>query len=738
MSNSTTDGVSGAASHPSYCEDGTSQLTAFRRSVYHFVDVIFSANPNEIAYFLGKKPGCPPEKVIEHCGSLKPCFHGCDAHENTKLFEPDSGRYCWIKANPTFNGLKQVLYEPDERVYIGQTEPGTIEGYRVIDRLVFDDKDFQVEPIVFSKQLTCIIGGKSTGKSILLHNLAWAIDKPQVRRKLEEASTNAWSLDGVTIYWADGTHSTASENNGKRPIVYIPQTYLNRLSDKNEEATEIDAIIQGIVLQKDLIQETHDRVQAAIKEYKPNLDKEIYDLLQLYDDLADLIARMKEVGDQAGIEAEIVKLNAQKDKLSQGSSLSEEELKAYEEAVLRLDAIAQQIVVLKNDISAVSNVKTLVAQAQIQLSFSAPTQALIQAAVKDAIEKANESWLASKEAILVQLTGALARQVGDQEKYNKIKAGLHDKVQGNKAVAELSERIRKEKQKLDLFHEMTKQKATLKANLEKAFGRVLDSMSFFHEKHSLFAKAVNENTASFETGLEFSVEVPFRRDAFIEMLSGITDIRSLRRAIPNLDTFSASDYTPERVRALIAQIISGELTLKKSNTPESALRRILADWYNITYSVKMDEDSIEVMSPGKKALVLLRLIISLDESTSPILIDQPEDDLDNRSIFDDLVAFIKDKKKTRQIIVVTHNANIVLGSDAEEVVIANQNGSNAKNRCRRFEYRPGAIENNLPALAADGSVEKGVLNQQGIQQHICEILEGGEKAFELRKHKYHI
>lgn len=147
----------------------------------------------------------------------------------------------------------------------------------------------------------------------------------------------------------------------------------------------------------------------------------------------------------------------------------------------------------------------------------------------------------------------------------------------------------------------------------------------------------------------------------------------------------------------------------------------------------MDNDTIDVMSPGKKALVLLKLLIDLADSKCPILIDQPEDDLDNRSVFNDLIPFIKRKKKDRQIIIVTHNANVVLGSDAEEVIVANQQGSNVPNKKYRFEYRSGAIENNLPLSTVGEEAKLGILNSQGIQQHICDILEGGERAFELRK-----
>ena len=130
--------------------------------------------------------------------------------------------------------------------------------------------------------------------------------------------------------------------------------------------------------------------------------------------------------------------------------------------------------------------------------------------------------------------------------------------------------------------------------------------------------------------------------------------------------------------------------------------------------------------------------MSLAESKCPILIDQPEDDLDNRSIYRELVNFIKQKKKERQIIIVTHNANIVIGADAEEVIIANQQGQDTPNKQFKFEYISGAIENNTPVYKHDGSIEDGILNSQGIQQHICDVLEGGERAFELRKNKYHI
>ena len=104
--------------------------------------------------------------------------------------------------------------------------------------------------------------------------------------------------------------------------------------------------------------------------------------------------------------------------------------------------------------------------------------------------------------------------------------------------------------------------------------------------------------------------------------------------------------------------------------------------------------------------------------------------LDNRSIFIELAEFIKNKKKDRQIIITTHNPNLVVGTDAECVIVANQDGDGTKNEKYKFEYIQGALEDT-------GKYQTDiVLNKYGIQEHVCDILEGGEIAFEKRKKKY--
>ncbi|MDQ6987016.1 MAG: hypothetical protein Q9M25_04345, partial [Mariprofundaceae bacterium] len=112
-----------------------------------------------------------------------------------------------------------------------------------------------------------------------------------------------------------------------------------------------------------------------------------------------------------------------------------------------------------------------------------------------------------------------------------------------------------------------------------------------------------------------------------------------------------------------------------------------------------------------------------------------EDSLDNRAIYNKLVAYLKQKKKNRQIILVTHNANIVVNADAEEVIVANQHGEDSKNQGDiKFQYITGSLEN---TKSKDAKTDI-VLQSQGIREHACEILEGGTEAFKKRENKYAI
>lgn len=118
--------------------------------------------------------------------------------------------------------------------------------------------------------------------------------------------------------------------------------------------------------------------------------------------------------------------------------------------------------------------------------------------------------------------------------------------------------------------------------------------------------------------------------------------------------------------------------------------------------------SVKEGSPGQKSAAILAFILSY--SDEPLILDQPEDDLDNHLISDLIVAQIRENKARRQVIVATHNPNIVVNGDAEMVVAMDHHGG----QC--VVLREGA----------------GCLQSEGVRDEVCRVMEGGRKAFEER------
>lgn len=138
------------------------------------------------------------------------------------------------------------------------------------------------------------------------------------------------------------------------------------------------------------------------------------------------------------------------------------------------------------------------------------------------------------------------------------------------------------------------------------------------------------------------------------------------------------------------------------------------DHITVSYSVQYDSVDIRQLSPGTRGIVLLLLYLAIDkEDDRPLIIDQPEENLDPKSIFDELVPLFREVKNRRQIIIVTHNANLVVNTDADQVIVANC-GYHRPNQLPEITYESGGLEN------------------PHIRQFVCAILEGGEEAFKER------
>lgn len=144
------------------------------------------------------------------------------------------------------------------------------------------------------------------------------------------------------------------------------------------------------------------------------------------------------------------------------------------------------------------------------------------------------------------------------------------------------------------------------------------------------------------------------------------------------------------------------------------------DHISIEYGIRYDGIDLRKLSPGTRGIVLVLLYLALDDSEDcPLIIDQPEENLDPKSIYDELVPLFLAAKRRRQVIMVTHNANLVINTDADQIIVA----------------EVGAHEGaGLPPI----TYQAGGLEEAEIRRMACDILEGGERAFQDRARRLRI
>jgi len=94
-----------------------------RAELQKFADVIFSSNPNDHDYWLGRRPLGSAEEIRRRFDGLKPCLHGCAAHELDAVGAPDGDRFSWIKGDPIFDSLRQACIVPEGRAFVGKSPP---------------------------------------------------------------------------------------------------------------------------------------------------------------------------------------------------------------------------------------------------------------------------------------------------------------------------------------------------------------------------------------------------------------------------------------------------------------------------------------------------------------------------------------------------------------------------------------------------------------------------------------
>nr|WP_149162921.1 AAA family ATPase [Azospirillum brasilense] len=766
---------------------------AVHAKLARFAQIVFTATPSECKFWLGGSGKKAHDEALEFYGGPKPCIHGSDAHELTKLFEPDEQRYCWIKADPTFEGMRQILFEPADRVHIGPSSPAiTISRPNVISAVQIKSSNgwFTDEPVQLNPGLVAIVGKKGSGKSALAEMTAVAAgqvpQKNDVRSFLKRAKGH---LNGTTVelQWGDGTtgkHTIHTAVGLSEPRVrYLSQSFVEELCGGEEGASRLEEEIEAIVFahldpterlnassfaelrrirververRRTDIQaqiEQSNRVTQAIHERRLSLGEKRAQRQALEEEQKSLnetttsgatVAETKFAEDLARLQAA---LGQAQDK----ASTIKRNLVQLDDVEARVEAFRRDGIRFFTEVSA--KLRSLGLSEEAAAAFK-PTFVgdpdIAIAACKTAmqvelaaVEGQSDSPVPGTINALTQQLEVLSRkQSDDQARRELIQA----------AQTRLSE-IRAQVQRLDAEIALIERDDVaaleaarterLEAYLEifdtlAEEARILDGL-YQPVRDRLQQGRGNERLLEFEIRRRVDVEAWLERGEAVIDLRRSLDFGNLKR-FDDLAEFARETLAPawesgdrEQIRAAFGCLADQIRTRLPSEANFLRKNRTFADFMawlyevqhiTLNYGLVYQKTPLEKLSPGTKGIVLLILYLAMvQHERRPLIVDQPEENLDNESIFSDLAAYFRTAKRNRQIILITHNPNLVVNTDAEQVIVA---------VCSRGE-------NGHPSMRyVSGSLENAAPTGPDIRGHVCRILEGGETAFRKRDERYRL
>lgn len=772
------DGLSG------FQQDGA--WGGYREEITRFSQVVFSGRPGERDFWLGHRNPNDLE-TIKHLGGFKPCVHGSDAHEIARLFRPDLDRFCWIKADPTFEGLRQLVYEPEDRVCIGPTPPILHDEARVIRSVTLSgcDRWFGEVEIPINAGLVSIVGQKGSGKSALAELIAyaagsWVTDEPG--SFLKRAGKHQRDLR-VKLDWVDDRVSEVcigDEQPGDHDVRFLSQKFVERLCSEDHIGTELVSEIEAVVFSyldptDTLNASSFDELRAlrteGIRSEGQRLRDEVVRLIReecsLFDNAAKLGLKKGRIKTLSEERAGLIK------QMPKPTSEEEARLQADLQTNRRAFATAQHTAAGdKQKLQKIKDIRTRIGAFQSQIArFSAEIDELLEAAGVPADDRNafhpifpedTEPPLVRREAALNaalrQRLGAaenpgtgtirwLQNQIEELEKRESADKARHEKIKAIQSrIAAIDTETKRIKNEIAQI-EGPERKRIAAARQERLDGYTAYFMNLGLEQETLeelyapvSARLSKETAAEQEQDLEFSIRWVADVDEWLDRGGALFDqrrvipygtIEGLADAARNILAPAWTSGDTERIRPAMEEFLA---EFRRRELPPNKYMRTgvtvldVFEWLyevehvKLSYGLKYNGVELEKLSPGTKGIVLLILYLGMDVADSrPRIVDQPDENLDNESIYELLTGYFKTAKRRRQIILITHNPNLVVNADSEEVIVAT--AERQRNGLPHITYQSGALENNTP-------------DDRGIRQQVCRILEGGSDAFRKREQRY--
>ncbi|TGK77691.1 hypothetical protein EHQ24_18820 [Leptospira noumeaensis] len=708
LANKSTDGNSGIRE---------SSMKATREEIYRFSDIIFSSNEKDRIYFLGQGKDSP-EKIISLYDSLKPCIHGSDAHSLDKVCLPDKNRYTWIKADPSFEGLRQICFEPEGRVKIQELKP--IDPPLRINSIEFDfPQDSLIDgtkfcyrgkhTVTFSPNYTCIIGGRGSGKSTLINLMHRKMKKNEnsffKEHILRDSQNNLIDIEKSIL-----TDTSADE----KYIEFLSQNEIEEFAKDYKKLTE--AIFNRIIKNDENDELLNIETTLNINISKLNSEiKNLFRLLQLKKDLE--ITKKEYESNRKIVE-----------------SLSSKEYQDISNSIIssantynQNQQSANIFVTLLSEIQSLANTYRVL---EINNYFDSLTDSLVKSLqeITDNIDQVELDQESKKIGILEKI---LESEKSKLNEYLKDKGltdeNLKDISNAQLNVGRFDSLIKKQEEEIaDLESKKNILDPQELVNSSVEYTRLLNEKikplsNFLENLKTTLVKPISLSLEydyeSSEAGLFLEFEEYFKNE--IESKGG--NMSHIRNNLKKADFQNITDRNK-----LVSEITQGKHILNKNESILSEILTIeenflvfktLVHKYNHTpnsfkrINVMYDNKTLENSSFGQRCTAALVILLSI--GNNPIIIDEPEAHLDSLLISNYLVEIIKNTKKNRQIIFSTHNANFVINGDSDLINILE------------------ADEDNKTVISPT-TIEHKIMREKLVS------LEGGESAFYAREKKYGI
>jgi hypothetical protein len=674
--------------------------------------------------------------------------NACDVTKPEDLELPSAT--CWVKmTEPSLEGLRQAFLDPYSRIRLVSDDEA--ESHTEFQTMTWKGGFLDGCGLPFNENLNVLVGGRGTGKSTIVESLRYVLGLEPLgpdAKKMHDGIIGHVLKNGTRISLLVRVHSPAKcdyliertipnapvvkDNVGTmlplKPVDVIPRAQVfgqHEISELTKDPEKLTRILDRFIGTDD----ASKIAKADIEQKLVTSRQQIVQLAKKHGLLAEKLDALPKLEEtlkrfqEAGLE----------EKLKDKSQLVREEqiLKMTDE---RVGAVRELITTLGAAVPlGKAHLATLKAEELPAAETLEPLDGVLttlDVAVEAAVQTLDQAVAAAESKCSEVRTKWAERRRAVEAAYEKILREL----QKSKANVEGEEFIKLRRQIEALKpakDELTQVARRLADAREQRRGLIVDWENAKAEEFRALEKAAKKVSKLLERRVRVQVAFSAVRDGLIALLKE----RPGGRLKEALDTFAEKPDLSLSELATKARAGKDELVAAYGLLPAQAERLAQADasvWMEVeeldlpaTTTIELNVSpegtdaswqKLEDLSTGQKATAVLLLLLL--DSDAPLVVDQPEDDLDNRFITESIVPRMKEEKRRRQFIFATHNANIPVLGDAELII-----GMSAK----------GESGDGQAALSAK---HMGSIDSRGVRELVEEVLEGGRRAFELRRKKY--